>query len=100
MIFISKNIEVEECYVSCQVIPSGSIRKAMADVDEQTAKRLDEVLQSFLNDFKEGNLKVNSWPSRPTAYKLSKVAMNTYTRILAKRYSQSVLVVWLLVLSR
>lgn len=69
-----------------QFIPSESIRKAMGDVDEQTEERLDVVLQSFLNDLKEGKLKENGWPTCPAAYKLSKASMNTYTRILAKRY--------------
>jgi len=58
----------------------------VGDVDEHTEERLDEVLQSFLHDLKEGKLKLNGWPTTPSAYKISKAAMNTYTRILAKKY--------------
>lgn len=79
-------VNVSSHYGLLSYIPSESIRKAMDNVDEQTEERLDEVLQSFLNDLKEGKLKENGWPTSPAAYKLSKVAMNTYTRILAKRY--------------
>lgn len=58
----------------------------MGRVDEQTEERLDEVLKSFLNDLKEERIKENGWPTNPVAYKLSKVAMNTYTRFLAKKF--------------
>ena len=83
MFFVSK---VKKWHVSFQLIPNENIRKAVGNVDEQTEKRLDEVIQSFLRDLKEGKLKLNGWPTTPSAYKISKAAMNTYTRILAKRY--------------
>lgn len=58
----------------------------MGAIDDQTEERLDELLKSFLNDFKEGNLEANGWPTSASAYIVSKVALNTYTRILAKIY--------------
>lgn len=44
------------------------------------------MVRSFLNDFKEGNLRTNNWPARLSAYTVSKVAMSAYTRIIAKKY--------------
>ena len=69
-----------------QYIPSEVIRKEMGIVDGQTEERLDKLLWSFLNDFKEGKLEGNGWPTSKSAYTVSKVAMNTYTRILSKSY--------------
>ncbi|KAE8697569.1 (+)-neomenthol dehydrogenase [Hibiscus syriacus] len=47
--------------------------------------RVTEVLKQFLKDFKEGLLKDQGWPTYFSVYTLSKAAMNTYTRILAKK---------------
>lgn len=46
--------------------------------------RIDELLKQFLTDFREGKLETNGWPDTMAAYKLSKAALNAYTRILAK----------------
>ena len=58
----------------------------MNDADELTEERLDELVQSYLNDFKEGKHIEKGWPIKPSAYIISKAALNAYTRILAKKY--------------
>ncbi|XP_020260468.1 salutaridine reductase-like [Asparagus officinalis] len=78
-------VNVTSIYGQLRSIPGESIKKAMGDVDEKTEARLDETLQSYVKELKEG--KLNSvWPTKPTCYILSKAAMNTYTRLLAKRF--------------
>ncbi|XP_020248292.1 (+)-neomenthol dehydrogenase-like isoform X4 [Asparagus officinalis] len=67
-------------------IPSEIIRKQMGTVDEQTEERLDELLQSFLKDLKEQKLEENGWPTNLSAYKVSKAAVSTYTRVLAAKH--------------
>ncbi|XP_077226003.1 short-chain dehydrogenase/reductase 1-like [Tasmannia lanceolata] len=67
-------------------IPNECIRKELSDVDSLTVERLDEIVQMFLNDFKEGLLEIHGWPTNLHAYRVSKAALNTYARILAKRY--------------
>ncbi|ONK71373.1 uncharacterized protein A4U43_C04F7880 [Asparagus officinalis] len=79
-------VNISSIYGQLRFIPSASIRKNMDEIDEKTEERLDEVLQSYFKDFKEGKLKDNGWPTPYATYKLSKVAMNNYTRILAVRY--------------
>jgi len=69
-----------------QRIPNENTRKEMADIDKLTEERLEKVLQSFLDDFRDGKLEANGWPATPSAYQVSKVAVCTYTRILARRY--------------
>lgn len=69
-----------------QYIPDDKIKEEMRNVDVLSEDRLDEMLQSFLNDFKGGKLQENGWPTRTSAYMVSKVAVSAYTRILAKKY--------------
>ena len=48
---------------------------------------MDEILEKFLRDLKEGSLESEGWPRNLGAYIVSKAAMNAYTRILAKKHS-------------
>ncbi|KAK8630980.1 hypothetical protein V6N13_079748 [Hibiscus sabdariffa] len=65
-------------------IPSEQRRGVLRDAD--TEEEIDEVITEFLKDFKEGSLERKGWPTFLSAYTISKAAMNTYTRILAKKY--------------
>ncbi|KAK4848685.1 hypothetical protein QYF36_016099 [Acer negundo] len=58
----------------------------LVDAENLTEERVDEVLSEFLKDFKEGSLETKGWPLFLSAYSVTKVAMNAYTRILAKKY--------------
>ncbi|KAK9145097.1 hypothetical protein Sjap_005000 [Stephania japonica] len=65
-------------------------KKAMEVLDniaEDTEQKLDELLNDFLEDYKEGSPEAKGWPHRSLgAYMLSKAAMNSYTRVLAKKF--------------
>ncbi|XP_059302247.1 (+)-neomenthol dehydrogenase-like [Lycium ferocissimum] len=61
--------------------------KTLSDGVGLTAEKVDEVLNEFLKDFKEGLLKEKGWPTNIAAYRVSKAAMNAHTRILAQKYS-------------
>ncbi|XP_041000288.1 (+)-neomenthol dehydrogenase-like isoform X1 [Juglans microcarpa x Juglans regia] len=58
----------------------------LIDDKRLTEERVDEVLHEFLKDMKEGSLETKGWPPHSSAYIVSKVALNSYTRLLAKRY--------------
>ncbi|KAL3517135.1 hypothetical protein ACH5RR_024037 [Cinchona calisaya] len=64
-------------------IKNGWAKGILSDVDKLTEERVDEVLNEFLQDLKEGSPKAKGWP---VAYPVSKAAMNAYTRILAKKF--------------
>ncbi|KAK7340219.1 hypothetical protein VNO77_20917 [Canavalia gladiata] len=49
-------------------------------------ERIDEVLKEFLKDFEKGSLENKGWPTVLSAYRVSKAAINSYTRILAKKH--------------
>ncbi|GLT84578.1 hypothetical protein SLE2022_027990 [Rubroshorea leprosula] len=55
------------------------------DIENLTEEKVDEVLNQYLKDFKEGSLENKGWPANMSAYTLSKAAMNAYTSVLAKK---------------
>ncbi|KAJ9563422.1 hypothetical protein OSB04_008582 [Centaurea solstitialis] len=59
----------------------------LSDVENLTEEKIDEVVDEYLNDLKEGLLEAKGWPTTLSAYILSKAAMNAYTRILANKYT-------------
>ncbi|XP_072986175.1 (+)-neomenthol dehydrogenase-like [Typha latifolia] len=69
-----------------QYIPGENIRKEIANINDLTEERLDRLVESFLNDFREEKLEENGWPASGSAYIVSKIALTAYTRILAKVY--------------
>ncbi|OIT26456.1 PREDICTED: (+)-neomenthol dehydrogenase-like isoform X1 [Nicotiana attenuata] len=58
----------------------------LSDAENLTEDRVDEVLNAFLQDLKDGLMETEKWSLIFPAYTLSKAAMNAYTRILAKKY--------------
>ncbi|XP_031383047.1 (+)-neomenthol dehydrogenase-like isoform X2 [Punica granatum] len=69
-----------------QNIPGESISYALGDIENLTGNRIEEILKKFLEDFQQGQLAAKGWPETISAYKLSKVALNAYTRLLAKEF--------------
>ncbi|XP_047952915.1 (-)-isopiperitenone reductase-like [Salvia hispanica] len=56
-----------------------------------TEESVDAVVREFLKDFKEGRLEESKWPSHGAAYKVSKAALNGYTKVLAKKHADFVI---------
>lgn len=63
------------------------MKQELNNIDNLTEKRLDEVLDEFLRDFKAGELDKRGWPTNEfPAYKMAKAALNAYSRMLARRH--------------
>lgn len=60
------------------------VETELINVESLIEKKTDEILERFSKDFKENNLKANGWPLVVSAYKISKTAINAYTRLLAR----------------
>ncbi|XP_026409357.1 (+)-neomenthol dehydrogenase-like [Papaver somniferum] len=60
--------------------------EVLSDADCLTEERIDVVVNTFLNDLKEGCLEAKGWPTLLSAYTISKASVNAYTRILAKKF--------------
>ncbi|KAJ8900536.1 hypothetical protein K2173_025313 [Erythroxylum novogranatense] len=67
-------------------VPSEWAKGVLSNAEAVTEEKVDEVLDQFLKDFKEGSLEIKRWPALPSAYRMSKAAMNAYTRMLAKKH--------------
>lgn len=71
-----------------QRIPSESTRNELGSVETLNEEKLDAVVKRFLHDFKENALEANGWSTMLPAYSISKAIVNTYTRVLARKYPE------------
>ncbi|KAM3698680.1 hypothetical protein ACB098_06G205900 [Castanea mollissima] len=69
-----------------KAIPSEWAKEVLGNAESLTEERVDEVLNEYLKDFKEGSLETKGWPRYWSAYIISKASMNAYTRIVAKKF--------------
>lgn len=60
--------------------------KMMLLSENITEEEIEGMVKSFLEDVKKGKWKNKGWPEIWTDYAVSKMALNSYSRILAKRY--------------
>nr|AFK37109.1 unknown [Lotus japonicus] len=81
-----KIVNVSSSMGRLENIPDGRPKQVIVDVENLTEEKIDEFLNEYLKDFKEGSLEAKGWPHIMYAYTISKVALNAYTRILAKKY--------------
>ncbi|CAN6568054.1 unnamed protein product [Malus baccata var. baccata] len=66
--------------------PNGRAKEVLSDAEIITEERIEAVLSEFLDDYKHDLLETKGWSHIFPAYKVSKAALNAYTRILAKKY--------------
>ncbi|CAL5331112.1 unnamed protein product [Camellia sinensis] len=69
-------------------VPNEWTKGVFLDNESLTEERIEAVLNKFMKDFKEGELKANCWPSSLSAYTLVKASLNAYMKILAKRHTR------------
>ncbi|KAK7349539.1 hypothetical protein VNO77_06983 [Canavalia gladiata] len=81
-----KIVNVSSSMGRLENIPNGWPKEVLSDVENLTEEKIDNILNEFLKDFKEGSLETKGWPLAMPAYSVSKAALNAYTRILAKKY--------------
>ncbi|XP_062090280.1 (+)-neomenthol dehydrogenase-like [Humulus lupulus] len=81
-------INISSLFGLLKNIPNEWAKQVLSDEENLTEEGIDEVITQFLKDFKEGQgmLEAKEWPVQFSAYKLSKAAMNAYTRVSAKKY--------------
>lgn len=77
---------VECMHMYLQQIGNEWAKEMLSDMEKLSQELVEEVLREYLKDFKEGNLKAKGWPVYLSAYKVSKAALNAYTRIVAKTH--------------
>ncbi|KAM7480226.1 hypothetical protein LguiA_028439 [Lonicera macranthoides] len=61
-----------------------NLRQQLEDVDSLTEEFIDRTMTTFLEQVKDGTWTSGGWPQTFTDYSLSKLAVNAYSRVLAK----------------
>ncbi|XP_043714232.1 short-chain dehydrogenase/reductase 2b-like isoform X2 [Telopea speciosissima] len=79
-------VNVSSILGQLKLIPSKKVKAKLDNIEDLTEERLDELLQQYLKDLKKDMLEANGWPLTLSAYKVSKSAINAYTRILARKF--------------
>ncbi|XP_057421915.1 (+)-neomenthol dehydrogenase [Lotus japonicus] len=59
--------------------------KRVLESDELSEEEIEGVVRMFLSDVRKGTWKSKGWPSYWTDYAVSKLALNAYSKVLAKR---------------
>ncbi|GJU54485.1 carbonyl reductase [NADPH] 1-like protein [Tanacetum coccineum] len=65
-------------------ISDDSLRQQLEDTDSISEELIDATINKFLEQVKDGNWTDGGWPQNNTDYSLSKVAVNAYTRLVAR----------------
>ncbi|XP_019196108.1 PREDICTED: carbonyl reductase [NADPH] 1-like [Ipomoea nil] len=68
-------------------LPNDELRKKLEDVDKLSEELIDETVESFLEQVKEGTWESGGWPQTFTDYSVSKLAVNAFTRLMARELS-------------
>ncbi|KAI3812631.1 hypothetical protein L1987_17342 [Smallanthus sonchifolius] len=84
-------VNVSSVYGDLHWFRNDELKQELLDIENLTEERIDEIIQWFLKDFKAAKLHENGWPLTPSAYKVSKAALNAYTRLMARKF-QNILV--------
>lgn len=69
-------------------IKNATLVQQLSDIGNLSEEKIDSVVQQFLEDSNSGNLASRGWPKNLSAYCVSKVALNAYTRVLAKELAK------------
>ncbi|KAI3710853.1 hypothetical protein L2E82_40647 [Cichorium intybus] len=79
-------VNITSFYGELLFIHNDNLRNELRDMKNVTEERVDEITGWFLRDLKAGKLEENGWPLTVSAYKVSKAAINAYTRLMAEEY--------------
>ncbi|XP_042489545.1 salutaridine reductase isoform X2 [Macadamia integrifolia] len=74
-------------------VKNPTIREELEDEERLSEERIDIVVRWFLESVKKGTWKEEGWPNIWTDYSVSKLALNAYSWLLAKRYKDHGLII-------
>lgn len=74
--------------IDWQKLENVDLREKLSNVDTLSEELIDETVNTFLKQVEDGTWKEGGWPQSYTDYAVSKLAVNTYTRFMAKELSE------------
>lgn len=69
-----------------QKLKNQKIKEILEDEERLSVEQIDSIVNLFLQNVKQGTWKTQGWPEAWTDYAVSKLALNAYSKVLAKRY--------------
>ncbi|KAK3141969.1 hypothetical protein QOZ80_4BG0340490 [Eleusine coracana subsp. coracana] len=81
-------VNLSSDYGLLRLFKNEEVKQELNDIENLTEERLDELLETFLKDFEAGAVEERGWPTELSAYKAAKAAMNSYSRVLARRHPE------------
>ncbi|KAL0354915.1 UNVERIFIED_CONTAM: Carbonyl reductase [NADPH] 1 [Sesamum radiatum] len=69
-------------------IENDEVRKKLQDDEALSEELIDQIMDTFLEQVKDGSWTDGGWPQVFTDYSLSKLAVNAYTRLMARIFSE------------
>ncbi|KAL0441749.1 UNVERIFIED_CONTAM: Carbonyl reductase [NADPH] 1 [Sesamum radiatum] len=69
-------------------IENDEVRKKLEDDEALSEEIIDQIMDTFLEQVKDGSWTDGGWPQVFTDYSLSKLAVNAYTRLMARIFSE------------
>ncbi|KAJ4837607.1 hypothetical protein Tsubulata_039296 [Turnera subulata] len=63
------------------------LREKLEDLEQLSEELIDQTLSTFLEQVKDGTWTSGGWPQMNTDYSISKLAVNAWTRVMAKEFS-------------
>lgn len=70
-----------------QKLKNTQMKTILGDEEKLSEDQIDYVVSVFLQDVKEGRWETQGWPEIWTDYSVSKLALNAYSQVLARRYA-------------
>lgn len=68
-------------------ISNVALREKLSDVESLSEELIDSTVSTFLQQVEDGSWTSGGWPQNYTDYSLSKLAVNAYTRLMARKLS-------------
>ncbi|KAL1809823.1 hypothetical protein ACET3Z_026813 [Daucus carota] len=65
-----------------------ALREQLENTETLTEEFIDQTVNTFVEQAKDGTWQSGGWPQTNTEYSVSKLAINCYTRVMAKRLSE------------
>ncbi|KAF3441395.1 hypothetical protein FNV43_RR15309 [Rhamnella rubrinervis] len=69
-------------------VEDANLRQQLGDPDLLSEEVIDQMVSTFLKQVEDGTWESGGWPQTFTDYSVSKLAVNSYTRVMAKIFSE------------
>lgn len=67
------------------------MKTVLNDIENLTEEKIEDIINKFKKDFEQGRLEKEGWSPYFQAYVVSKISLNAYTRLMARKYPNVVI---------